>query len=82
MYPSSFSFENGAYEAAISTGAIGTVGAVYRFGNAIEGKDVLMEVIELDNATIDNIDNDGVATRSNVTNPITIYWLWNSWCSF
>ncbi|MBT8267424.1 MAG: hypothetical protein KJP20_12835, partial [Bacteroidia bacterium] len=53
-------FENGAYDAAASSSAIGTVGAVYRFGNAIEGKDVLMEVLELDNTTIDNIDVDTV----------------------
>ncbi|TYA70181.1 LamG domain-containing protein [Seonamhaeicola marinus] len=53
-------FENGAYDAAASSGAVDTVGAVYRFSNSINGHDVLMEIIELTDATINNIDNDTV----------------------
>ena len=53
-------FENGAYDASVSTGSIGNVGSVYRFGNAIQGYDVLMEITELTNATIANIDDDSV----------------------
>ncbi|NNC48997.1 MAG: hypothetical protein HKO01_00495, partial [Flaviramulus sp.] len=52
-------FENVVYDAAASTGSVGTVGAVYRFGNAIQGFDVLLEIMELDNTTISNIDDDG-----------------------
>ncbi|WP_298893159.1 LamG-like jellyroll fold domain-containing protein [uncultured Psychroserpens sp.] len=53
-------FENGSYDAAASTAAEGLVGSVYRFGNAIQGYDVLMEVTEMTNATIANIDVDTV----------------------
>ena len=48
-------FENGVYDAAASSSAAGTVGAVYRFSNAIQGYDVLMEITELTNATIANM---------------------------
>ncbi len=53
-------FENGAYDASASTGVEGSVGAVYRFSNSIQGFDVLMEIMELTDATINNIDNDTV----------------------
>ena len=53
-------FENGTYDAGASSSAAGTVGAVYRFGNAIQGYDVLMEITEMTNATIANIDNDTI----------------------
>ncbi|NNK73158.1 MAG: hypothetical protein HKO94_08190, partial [Flavobacteriaceae bacterium] len=65
-------FENGSYEAAASTGAEGTVGAVYRFGNAIEGKDVLMEILELDNTTIANIDRDTIDNPTNLQTELTM----------
>ena len=48
-------FENVAYDGGASAG---TVGAVYRFGNAIQGFDVLLEITDLDNTTISNIDDD------------------------
>ena len=70
-------FENAAYDAAASSGSAGTVGAVYRFGNAIQGYDVLMEITELTNAAISNIDNDTIdnptflQTELTLTNPGT-----------
>ena len=62
-------FKNGYYDAAASTGAVGTVGAVYRFGNTISGYDVLMEITELTNTTIANIDDDttGIADYLQTT---------------
>ncbi|SEP89843.1 Por secretion system C-terminal sorting domain-containing protein [Hyunsoonleella jejuensis] len=59
-------FENGVYDAAASSGAIDTVGAVYRFSNSIQGYDILMEITELTNTTISNIDDDSVDTPSNL----------------
>ena len=53
-------FKNGTYDASASTGPIGTVGAVYRFSNSIQGYDVLMKITELTGASIANIDNDTV----------------------
>ncbi|MEH6534859.1 MAG: LamG-like jellyroll fold domain-containing protein [Psychroserpens sp.] len=53
-------FENGTYDAGASTASAGNVGAVYRFSNAIQGYDVLMEIMELTNATVANIDNDTI----------------------
>ncbi|WGD36002.1 LamG-like jellyroll fold domain-containing protein [Olleya sp. YS] len=53
-------FENGIYDASASTGADKQVGAVYRFTNAIQGYDILLEVLALDNTTISNIDNDTI----------------------
>ncbi|MBT8325157.1 MAG: LamG domain-containing protein, partial [Winogradskyella sp.] len=53
-------FFGGVYEAASSSGPVDTVGAVYRFGNAIAGYDVLMEIMELTNCAIDDIDDDTV----------------------
>jgi hypothetical protein len=64
-------FENGVYDAVASTGLIGTVGAIYRFGNAIQGYDVLLEVTELDNTTIANIDNDTVDNPSYLQTELT-----------
>ncbi len=70
-------FENGTYDSAASTSSAGTVGAVYRFSNAIQGYDVLMEITELTNAAIHNIDNDSVdnptylQTELTLTNPGT-----------
>jgi len=70
-------FENGVYDASASTSAEGTVGSVYRFGNAIQGYDVLMEITELTNAAISNIDNDTIdnptylQTELTLTNPGT-----------
>ena len=53
-------FKNGTYDASARTGPIGTVGAVYRFSNSIQGYDVLMKITELTGASIANIDNDTV----------------------
>ncbi|WP_203256303.1 LamG domain-containing protein [Hyunsoonleella ulvae] len=64
-------FENGVYDAAASTGPIDTVGAVYRFSNSIQGYDILMEITELTNTTIDNIDDDTVDTPSNLQTRLT-----------
>lgn len=65
-------FENGAYDAAASSSSEGTVGAVYRFGNAIEGKDVLLEVLELDNTTISDIDVDTIDNPSYLQTQLTM----------
>ncbi|MCF7559756.1 hypothetical protein L3X39_03835 [Sabulilitoribacter multivorans] len=65
-------FENGTYDAAASTGSIGTVGAVYRFANSIQGYDVLMEITELTNATIANIDNDTIDNPTYLQTELTL----------
>ena len=65
-------FQNGAYDASASTGSIGTVGAIYRFGNAIEGKDVLLEVLELDNTTISDIDVDTIDNPTFLQTQLTM----------
>ncbi|MFD2724967.1 LamG-like jellyroll fold domain-containing protein [Hyunsoonleella rubra] len=64
-------FENAAYDAGASTGADGSVGAVYRFSNSIQGYDVLMEVTELTNTTIANIDNDTVDNPTYLQTELT-----------
>lgn len=55
-------FQGGFYDTTESTAAAGNVGAVYRFPNASEGIDVLLQIVELDNTTITNIDDDTVDT--------------------
>jgi len=57
-------FLDGFYDNAESSGQAGTVGAVYRFGNASEGIDVLLQIVELTNCTIDDIDDDSVDTAA------------------
>ncbi len=64
-------FENGVYDAAASSGAIDTVGAVYRFGNSIQGYDVLMEIMELTGTSISNIDNDTVDNPTYLQTELT-----------
>lgn len=64
-------FENGAYDASASSGSIGNVGAVYRFGNAIQGFDVLMEITELSNTVISNIDDDFVDNPTYLQTELT-----------
>jgi len=44
----------------LESGSGGTVGSIYRFDNALEGFDVLLEITEIDNTTILNIDDDTV----------------------
>ncbi len=51
-------FEGGAYETGGTSGLGGDVGSIYRFDNALEGYDVLLEITELDNTTIVQIDDD------------------------
>ncbi len=51
-------FEGGNYESGGASGLGGDVGAIYRFGNTLEGYDVLLEVVELTNTTILQIDDD------------------------
>ncbi len=58
-------FESGSYDAVASAGnPEGTVGCVYRYGNAVEGYDILMEIVVLDNTTIVDIDDDTVDNPS------------------
>lgn len=40
------------------SGVAGQVGAVYRFANATEGYDVLVQIMALDNATLVDLDDD------------------------
>ena len=49
-----------------STGAAGEVGAVYRFANASEGYDVLVEIIEINNASLEDLDNDDPDDGGNI----------------
>ena len=65
-------FENAAYDATASSGSVGTVGAVYRFSNAIQGYDVLMEITELTNASISNIDNDTIDNPTFLQTELTL----------
>ncbi len=54
-------FQNGVYE----SGGLGTgddVGAIYRFGNALEGYDILVEIVDIDNAELKQLDDDGQDT--------------------
>lgn len=53
-------FFGGYYDSTASSNTEGNVGAVYRFENAIVGYDILMEIIALDNTSIQNIDVDTV----------------------
>ncbi len=64
-------FENGYYDAAASSGSVGTLGAVYRFGNTISGYDVLMEITELTNTTIANIDDDTTGIKEYLQTTLT-----------
>ncbi|WP_418603151.1 LamG-like jellyroll fold domain-containing protein [Hwangdonia sp.] len=64
-------FINGTYDASASSGSAGTVGSIYRFGNAIQGYDVLMEITELNNTTIANIDNDLVDNPTYLQTELT-----------
>ncbi|MCA0152209.1 LamG domain-containing protein, partial [Winogradskyella vincentii] len=64
-------FENGVYDPAASSGPIDTVGAVYRFGNAIQGFDVLMEITEMTGAIISDIDDDTVDNPTYLQTEIT-----------
>ena len=76
-------FENGVYDAAASTSGAGTVGAVYRFGNAIEGKDVLMEVIEnLIIQLLTILMMIQLITQPILQTPLECYWYRNSWSTF
>lgn len=67
-------FENGIYDAFASSASEGSVGSVYRFGNAIQGYDILMEIIELDNTSIYNIDNDTVDNPKYLQTELT-FWV-------
>ncbi|RAJ12147.1 LamG-like jellyroll fold domain-containing protein [Olleya aquimaris] len=64
-------FENGVYDAAASTGSDKQVGAVYRFSNAIQGYDILLEILALDNTTISNIDNDTIDNPTYLQTELT-----------
>ncbi|SHJ19873.1 hypothetical protein SAMN05216261_3117, partial [Algibacter luteus] len=64
-------FRNGYYDAGASSGAVGTVGAVYRFGNTVAGYDVLMEITELTNTTIANIDDDTIGIADYLQTTLT-----------
>ncbi|MGB5419598.1 LamG domain-containing protein, partial [Algibacter sp.] len=65
-------FKNGVFDAGASSGSpVGTVGAVYRFGNTISGYDVLMEITELTNATIANIDDDTIGNPDYLQTTLT-----------
>ncbi|MBT8394325.1 MAG: hypothetical protein KJN66_05680, partial [Bacteroidia bacterium] len=48
-----------------------SVGSIYRFNNSIEGYDVLAEILEVDNATLVSMDNDGVNIADNLQAQIT-----------
>ncbi len=50
---------DGGSDQTLESGIAGQVGAIYRFDNAAEGYDVLVEIIELDNATLVDLDDDG-----------------------
>ena len=63
-------FLNGSYESGTGSGP-GTLNAVYRFDNAIEGYDVLLEIVELDNTTIVDIDDDTVDTAEFLQSRLT-----------
>ena len=65
-------FQNGAYDASASAGPIGTVGAVYRFSNSIQGYDVLMQITELTGTSIANIDNDAVDNPTFLQTELTL----------
>ncbi|MGB5417397.1 MAG: hypothetical protein WBN21_01100, partial [Algibacter sp.] len=67
----SLDFKNGVYDSAASSGSVGNVGAVYRFGNTIAGYDVLLEITELTNTTIANIDNDGTGNPDYLQTELT-----------
>ena len=62
-------FENGVYESGGS--GPGTLNAVYRFDNALENYDVLLEITELTNTTIVNIDDDSVDTAEFLQSELT-----------
>lgn len=62
-------FLSGATDPLIS-GTAGAVGAVYRFDNATEGYDVLVEIMELDNATIVDLDNDDINVATSLQTTI------------
>ena len=64
-------FENATYDASASSGAINTVGAVYRYSNSIQGYDVLMEITELTNTSIFKIDNDLVDNPTYLQTELT-----------
>ncbi len=53
-----------------STGGPGEVGAVYRFTNASEGYDVLVEIMEITNASLEDLDNDDPADGGNVASSL------------
>jgi len=55
----SLDFVGGSYDAAASSGPDLEVGAVYRFPNALQGYDVLVEVLDTDGADLVSIDDDG-----------------------
>ena len=63
-------FLNGVYESGTGSGP-GTLNAVYRFDNAIEGYDVLLEIVELDNTIIEDIDDDTVDTAEFLQSRLT-----------
>ena len=65
-------FKNGYYDAGASAGSpVGTVGAIYRFGNTVSGYDVLMEITELTNATVANIDDDTIGNADYLQTTLT-----------
>ncbi|MFV1884650.1 MAG: SwmB domain-containing protein [Balneola sp.] len=55
--PPLFSFTNPSLEQGVPL----QVNAIYRFSNVSSGVDALVQVIAINNATLDNIDNDGIA---------------------
>ncbi len=58
-------------DGVLDSGTAGTVGAIYRFGNALEGYDVLLEIVELDNTTIVKIDDDTIDTPDFLQSELT-----------
>ena len=58
-------------DVVLESGTAGNVGAIYRFGNALEGYDVLLEIVEKTNTTINKIDDDTVDTPNFLQSELT-----------
>lgn len=58
--PPLFSFVNPNLEQGVPL----SINAIYRFSNIASGVDALVKVLDINNATLDNIDNDGIANSS------------------
>ncbi|NND09729.1 MAG: T9SS type A sorting domain-containing protein [Flavobacteriaceae bacterium] len=54
-------FENGLYESG-GDGSGTDLGSIYRFANALEGYDILVEIMDIDNTILVDIDDDGQDT--------------------